>query len=82
MALHQEQHRRARRRNRPNPVVVDAKPKVASNVTPPRDRLDELPPPPDVACQLVHDELLLDGNAQLNLTSYHPAEPRAGSRSS
>jgi len=53
-----------------NPFVVAANPGVAFDVEPPRDRLGDAPVPPDVAYQLVHDELLLDGTARLNLATF------------
>jgi glutamate decarboxylase len=43
---------------------------VSFDVKPPRDRLNDSPVPPDTAYQLVHDELLLDGNARLNLATF------------
>jgi glutamate decarboxylase len=63
-----------------NPFVVDANPTVTSGVEPPHDRLHDAPVPPDVAYQLVHDELLLDGNARLNLATFVTTwmEPQAG----
>ncbi len=70
MALHQDSTGEHPTQHRPNPFVVDANPSVASNVAPPHDRLDDLPVPPDVAYQLIHDELLLDGNARLNLATF------------
>src|SRR3954453_1424371 len=36
----------------------------------PRLRLPENEMPPDVAAQIVHDELMLDGNARLNLATF------------
>jgi len=36
----------------------------------PRHRLSEEGVPPDVAYQLIHDELMLDGNARLNLATF------------
>jgi glutamate decarboxylase len=49
-------------------------------VTPPHDRLGDPPVPPEVAYQLIHDELLLDGNARLNLATFVTTwmEPQAG----
>jgi glutamate decarboxylase len=38
--------------------------------TVPRHRLAEPELPPDVAYQLIHDELMLDGNARLNLATF------------
>ena len=72
MALHNGRAKPAgqARRHSTNPMVVDANPMVTSDVTPPRERLGPNPVPPDVAYQLVHDELLLDGNARLNLATF------------
>jgi glutamate decarboxylase len=70
MALHKDTTAEHPTSNRPNPFVVAANPLVASNVRPPHDRLEDLPVPPDIAYQLIHDELLLDGNAQLNLATF------------
>jgi glutamate decarboxylase len=53
-----------------NPFLGEANPAIGNDVLPPRDRLAEGPVPPDVAYQLVHDELLLDGNARLNLATF------------
>ena len=70
MALHRDTTAEHPTSNRPNPFVVAANPLVASNVRLPHDRLEDLPVPPDIAYQLIHDELLLDGNAQLNLATF------------
>jgi len=70
MALHKDTTAEHPTSNRPNPFVVAANPLVASNVRLPHDRLEDLPVPPDIAYQLIHDELLLDGNAQLNLATF------------
>jgi glutamate decarboxylase len=45
----------------------------------PRHRLPEGELPPDVAYQIIHDELMLDGNARLNLATFVTTwmEPRA-----
>ena len=45
----------------------------------PRRRLPEHEMPPEVAYQIVHDELMLDGNARLNLATFVStwAEPQA-----
>ena len=53
-----------------NPFLGEANPAIGSDVEPPRDRLASGPVPPDVAYQLVHDELMLDGNARLNLATF------------
>jgi glutamate decarboxylase len=36
----------------------------------PRHRIPEGELPPDVACQIIHDELMLDGNARMNLATF------------
>jgi glutamate decarboxylase len=45
----------------------------------PRHRLPERGLQPDVAYQVIHDELMLDGNARLNLATFvsTPMEPQA-----
>ena len=70
MTLHKASSGKHPRRHGANPFVVDANPSVAAGVMPPHDRLGDVPVPPDVAYQLVHDELLLDGNARLNLATF------------
>ena len=53
-----------------NPFLTTANPAVAGILSPPRHRLAADPVPADVAYQLVHDELLLDGDARLNLATF------------
>jgi glutamate decarboxylase len=53
-----------------NPIMTDANPAVAQRLSPPTSRLAADPVPPDVAYQLIHDELLLDGSARLNLATF------------
>jgi glutamate decarboxylase len=53
-----------------NPFVGEANPAFGQRVRPPRDRLADDPVPPDVAYQLIHDELLLDGSSRLNLATF------------
>jgi glutamate decarboxylase len=43
---------------------------LAAELTPPRERLRDDALPPDTALQLVRDELMLDGNARLNLATF------------
>ncbi len=43
---------------------------LAAQVDPPRTALAENPVPAEVAYQVVHDELLLDGSARLNLATF------------
>src|SRR5262249_24938605 len=54
----------------PTPFVGEANPAYGQPVRPPRDRLADDPVPPDVAYQLIHDELLLDGSSRLNLATF------------
>ena len=51
-------------------MLTEANPALAERLAPPTDRLAEQPVPADVAYQLIHDELLLDGNARLNLATF------------
>jgi len=53
-----------------NPFVGEANPTYGQPARPPRDRLADDPVPPEVAYQLIHDELLLDGSARLNLATF------------
>jgi glutamate decarboxylase len=47
-----------------------ANPALGQQVAAPRDALAEVSVPADTAWQLVHDELMLDGNARLNLATF------------
>jgi glutamate decarboxylase len=53
-----------------NTVVSAANPALRREVTPPVHELPDDPVPPDVAYQLIHEELMLDGNARLNLATF------------
>ena len=55
-----------------NPLLVAAgvDPSGSMMVNPPMYRCGEGPIPPDTAYRLIHDELLLDGNARLNLATF------------
>ncbi|HEU5355914.1 MAG TPA: glutamate decarboxylase [Actinocrinis sp.] len=68
MALH-EGHESDRRLS-VNPLFSEADPLGALEVAPPAHRLPDGPMPPSVAYRLVHDELMLDGNARLNLATF------------
>jgi len=63
-----------------NPFATVANPALAQQVAPPMHALAEDPVPADVAYQLVHDELLLDGRSRLNLATFVTTwmEPQAG----
>src|SRR2546421_10110100 len=69
MVLHAGQGGQTRRGGS-NPLHGGADPAFAAGLTPPHDRLGDDPLPPDAALQLVRDELMLDGNARLNLATF------------
>ncbi|MCP3821672.1 glutamate decarboxylase [Streptomyces sp. A3M-1-3] len=84
MALHHGGTRRdesdERRRLALNPFYGQANPVGGMTTAPPKHRLPDSPLPPTTAYQLVHDELMLDGNARLNLATFVTTwmEPQAG----
>jgi glutamate decarboxylase len=53
-----------------NAFATLANPVLGQEVAPPSRALADDPIPADVAYQLVHDELMLDGNARLNLATF------------
>ena len=53
-----------------NPFFGDANPAGGLGEAPPKHRMPEGPMAPGTAYQLVHDELMLDGNARLNLATF------------
>ncbi|MEE1787885.1 glutamate decarboxylase [Streptomyces sp. SP17BM10] len=53
-----------------SPFVATADPLGAMELAPPLHRLGDGPVPADTAYQLIHDELMLDGNARLNLATF------------
>ncbi|MEO7131512.1 MAG: glutamate decarboxylase [Dermatophilaceae bacterium] len=53
-----------------NPFLTDANPALGERLELPKHRLAEDPVPADVAYQLIHDHLLLDGSARLNLATF------------
>jgi glutamate decarboxylase len=61
---------RTRRSTDANPFVGEANPAMGLTIVPPHRRLADRPVPPEVAYQLIHDELLLDGSARLNLATF------------
>ena len=79
-APHPRHSSRTRRSTDANPFVGEANPAYGSLVVPPHVRLADQPVPPEVAYQLIHDELLLDGSARLNLATFVTTwmEPQAG----
>jgi glutamate decarboxylase len=63
-----------------NPFYGAADPVGAMTTDPPKHQLPDGPMTPSAAYQLVHDELMLDGNARLNLATFVTTwmEPQAG----
>ncbi|MEU2119724.1 glutamate decarboxylase [Streptomyces sp. NPDC016459] len=83
MPLHQGPHASApepERRLALNPFFGEADPVGGMTEAPPLHRLPDGPLPPASAYQLVHDELMLDGNSRLNLATFVTTwmEPQAG----
>ncbi|MFE0021786.1 glutamate decarboxylase [Amycolatopsis sp. NPDC059021] len=70
MVLHQGKPAHPARRGGTNPLYGGANPAEAAQLVPPRDKLGDDPLAPDTAYQLVRDELMLDGNARLNLATF------------
>ncbi len=63
-----------------NPFYGEANPVGGMTEAPPEHRLPDAPMSPSTAYQLVHDELMLDGNSRLNLATFVTTwmEPQAG----
>ncbi|MDX2604003.1 glutamate decarboxylase [Streptomyces caniscabiei] len=63
-----------------NPFYGQANPVGGMAEAPPKHRLPDAPLAPSTAYQLVHDELMLDGNSRLNLATFVTTwmEPEAG----
>lgn len=63
-----------------NPFYGEANPVGGMTEDPPTHRLPDAPTSPMSAYQLVHDELMLDGNSRLNLATFVTTwmEPQAG----
>ena len=53
-----------------NPIYGEADPVAGMDSAPPKHRLPDGPMAPAAAFQIVHDELMLDGNARLNLATF------------
>ncbi|KFU78935.1 glutamate decarboxylase [Amycolatopsis lurida] len=70
MVLHKGTASDPSRKSGANPLHAGAYPALAANIRLPHDSLAEDPLPPDTALQLVRDELMLDGNARLNLATF------------
>jgi glutamate decarboxylase len=73
MALHSgsiHQHPPGSTHHRVNPFLSEANPAAAAEIRPPCSALADSPVPAAAALQIVRDELLLDGNAKLNLATF------------
>ncbi|MEU3769640.1 glutamate decarboxylase [Amycolatopsis keratiniphila] len=70
MVLHKGTASDPDRKTGANPLYAGAYPALAASIRLPHDSLAEDPLPPDTALQLVRDELMLDGNARLNLATF------------
>ncbi|MFE9677319.1 glutamate decarboxylase [Streptomyces sp. NPDC006259] len=80
MALHEGSAKPDERSLSVNPFYGEADPVSGMTEAPPKHRLPDGPTPPSTAYQLVHDELMLDGNSRLNLATFVTTwmEPQAG----
>ncbi|KUO17308.1 glutamate decarboxylase [Streptomyces dysideae] len=80
MPLHRGPAEPDERRLAVNPFYSEANPVAGMTEAPPRHRLPDGPLAPSTAYQLVHDELMLDGNSRLNLATFVTTwmEPQAG----
>ncbi|MFH9982100.1 glutamate decarboxylase [Streptomyces sp. NPDC017179] len=80
MPLHRGHEKPDERPLSVNPFYGEANPAVEMAEAPPKHRLGDTPLPPSTAYQLVHDELMLDGNSRLNLATFVTTwmEPQAG----
>ncbi|WP_416975196.1 glutamate decarboxylase [Streptomyces sp. 4F14] len=70
MALHEGPRKHEERALSVNPFFGEADPVGGMSQAPPKHRLAEGPMAPSTAYQLVHDELMLDGNSRLNLATF------------
>jgi len=70
MALHRATPTRHPGRHKAHPLYALDNPVLGDGVVLPTSRLGDRPVPPETAYQLIHDELLLDGNARLNLATF------------
>ncbi|WP_329119179.1 glutamate decarboxylase [Streptomyces sp. NBC_01465] len=80
MALHEGQGDKEPEKLHLNPFFGEANPVGGMASAPPKHRLPQSPMAPSTAYQLVHDELMLDGNSRLNLATFVTTwmEPQAG----
>ncbi|MET7381582.1 glutamate decarboxylase [Streptomyces sp. NPDC005526] len=80
MPLHHGHRKRDERPVSVNPFYGEANPVGDMTEAPSKHRLPDAPMAPTTAHQLVHDELMLDGNSRLNLATFVTTwmEPQAG----
>ncbi|MEV6614884.1 glutamate decarboxylase [Streptomyces sp. NPDC051051] len=80
MPLHKGVAKADERSRSVNPFYGETDPVSGMTEAPPKHRLPDGPTPPSTAYQLVHDELMLDGNSRLNLATFVTTwmEPQAG----
>jgi glutamate decarboxylase len=71
MPLHRGKHPDLNLPHRSNPFLSEAtNASVAVDVAPPKQKMPAGPIPAEAAYQVIHDELMLDGNARLNLATF------------
>ncbi|MEU9188031.1 glutamate decarboxylase [Streptomyces sp. NPDC048484] len=70
MPLHKGPAKSDERPSTVNPFYGEANPVGGMTEAPPQHRLPDGPLAPSTAYQLVHDELMLDGNSRLNLATF------------
>jgi glutamate decarboxylase len=70
MALHQPTPHVRHSGPRANPIHALDNPAAGEELVVPTHQIGDRPIPAEVAYQLVHDELMLDGNARLNLATF------------
>ncbi|MEV4599369.1 glutamate decarboxylase [Amycolatopsis sp. NPDC049253] len=70
MVLHSGEQNGSIRQSGTNPMYAGANPALAADFVMPHKKLRDTSLPPDTALQLVRDELMLDGNARLNLATF------------
>ena len=70
MSLHKGPEDPGERHLSVNPFYGEANPVGGMTDAPPTHRLPDAPLSPSTAYQLVHDELMLDGNSRLNLATF------------
>jgi glutamate decarboxylase len=70
LALHHGTTTNRRGHHQANALLTEANPVLGEDLAAPSHRLSPNPIPPETAYQLIHDELMLDGNARLNLATF------------